>query len=234
MAKTTCDAQTTKCAKCKQHRREHKPGGRAEACTFRGILCARPPLAGRVRCRLHGGASLSGEAHPNFTTGRYSKTLPKRLLDSYRAALDDPDLTDGRAEIALLEARTNELLEQVGATGNTKLWKEAVDNLQAFRRAASAGGDSAVGAARIALEQLDQVLTRGLSASATWDELRETLDLRRRMADSQTKRLKDQNLMVTTTAALAILVQFYKVVSLHVTDSDARAAIAAEFRRLSA
>jgi hypothetical protein len=41
--------------------------------TRSGSPCQKPPLAGRKRCRLHGGLSLSGSDHPNFQHGRCTK-----------------------------------------------------------------------------------------------------------------------------------------------------------------
>jgi hypothetical protein len=40
--------------------------------TRTGSLCQKPPLEGKKRCRLHGGMSLSGKAHPNYRHGNCS------------------------------------------------------------------------------------------------------------------------------------------------------------------
>ena len=42
--------------------------------TRSGGSCQKPPLQGKSRCRLHGGLSLSGKAHPNYTHGKRSKS----------------------------------------------------------------------------------------------------------------------------------------------------------------
>jgi hypothetical protein len=46
---------------------------RCGAKTRKGTPCQRPPLAGRTRCRLHGGASPVGMAHYRYKHGRRSK-----------------------------------------------------------------------------------------------------------------------------------------------------------------
>lgn len=46
--------------------------------TRSGLPCKKPPLSGRARCRLHGGASLSGENHWNFRHGRCTKDERQR------------------------------------------------------------------------------------------------------------------------------------------------------------
>jgi hypothetical protein len=38
-----------------------------------GRLCTEDPVAGRTRCRAHGGASPQAAAHPRFKTGMYSQ-----------------------------------------------------------------------------------------------------------------------------------------------------------------
>jgi len=38
-----------------------------------GVPCQKYPISGKTRCRLHGGLSLSGEAHPNYKHGNCSK-----------------------------------------------------------------------------------------------------------------------------------------------------------------
>lgn len=46
---------------------------RCNARTRRGGLCQNLPMWPTHRCRMHGGASLRGPAHPNYKHGRYSK-----------------------------------------------------------------------------------------------------------------------------------------------------------------
>jgi hypothetical protein len=75
--------------------------------------CRKYPLRGRDRCRLHGGKSLAGLAHPRPTAGgRYSKYLPSALLERYRGAMADPDALSLRDELALLDARITVLMER--------------------------------------------------------------------------------------------------------------------------
>jgi len=93
-------------------------GWRAEcgARTRGGTPCRRPPLAGRKRCALHGGKSLVGVAHPAYRHGRrsrYLRNLAGVLKAGYRAALDDPELLSLREEVALLTARTVQLLDRL-------------------------------------------------------------------------------------------------------------------------
>src|SRR4051794_17890811 len=75
-----------------------------------GGPCQRVPVAGRTRCRAHGGASLRGAASATFKTGRRGRFLPRRLRERYEQALDDPTMLELRDEIALVDARLSDLL----------------------------------------------------------------------------------------------------------------------------
>jgi hypothetical protein len=49
-----------------------------------GSPCKKTPIAGRSRCRLHGGASLAGEKHWNFKHGWYTKESRSRSKEINR------------------------------------------------------------------------------------------------------------------------------------------------------
>jgi len=46
------------------------------------IYCNKPALANKRRCRLHGGLSLAGKEHPNFTHGLRSKQYTARAKEA--------------------------------------------------------------------------------------------------------------------------------------------------------
>ena len=199
--------------------------------TRAGTLCKRSGSGAGGRCKFHGGASLAGPAHPNWKDGRHSKYLPAGLAARYVAGRNDPNLIALRDEVALVDVRVGELLEAIGETGNAKLWKDAREKFDAFKGARTTG-PGAIEAARAALQQVDKVLTRGLSVSATWDELRDTLDLRRKLTEAETRRMKDLHQMISIERAVALMASLIDVVKENVTDRHAQAAIVDHFRRL--
>src|SRR5215813_8022692 len=85
--------------------------------------CKRPATPGRHVCHIHGGKTPAGIAAPRFKHGRYSKYLPTRMLPSYRKALQDQSLTIF-GEIALLQARIDDLLQRVDTGESGKLWAD--------------------------------------------------------------------------------------------------------------
>lgn len=78
-----------------------------------GKPCQLPPLAGRTRCRMHGGASPRGVASARYIHGRYSRALkdvPKVLREAYRDGMQDWRLARCKDELALLDGRIAQLV----------------------------------------------------------------------------------------------------------------------------
>jgi hypothetical protein len=133
---------------------------------------------------------MAGQGPTSTRVGKHTRYLPKSLQERYDAAARDPDLVDLRDEIALLDVRIGQLLETLGDTGSPRLWREARARFDAFKAAGTQGKGSVV-AARAALQAVDDVLAEGLAASSTWEELRDTIELRRRLSEAQSRRRRD-------------------------------------------
>lgn len=181
-----------------------------------GGRCKNPGTGTGGRCKFHGGATPVGPAAPSWKHGRHSKYLPSGLAAKYHDALNDPELTSLRSELALVDGRVSELLEALGETGNVRLWKEARAKLDAIQ----ATGKKRVNAAQAQslMTELDALLTRGLSHAATWDELYAALDLRRRTSESETRRLKDLQQLVPVNQMFSFLSVFMTEVKVVVKD----------------
>ncbi|MGD9893744.1 MAG: HGGxSTG domain-containing protein [Dehalococcoidia bacterium] len=105
-----------------------------------GQPCARTPVPDRRRSRLHGGLTPRGIASPHFKHDRYSTALPADLAARYQAALTDPRLLELSDEIAVIDARTDELLDLVLPEGDLEhraadaaVWRQIARNI-ALRR----------------------------------------------------------------------------------------------------
>src|SRR5215212_1797217 len=89
--------------------------------TRRGTECKNPAMQ-NGRCRMHGGASLKGTDLPQFRSGRYSKSIPDRLVGRYKEALSDEERHDLRDEIALAEAKIFDLLSGMARGESDEAW----------------------------------------------------------------------------------------------------------------
>jgi len=194
-------------------------GWRAEcgARTRNGGKCRRPPLAGRTRCRLHGGATPSGIASPHFKNGarsRYLKHLPREMVRGYKAALADPDLTALDAELALLTARIGQLLERL-SQAPAPPWGKAVEALNDVLTAEAADKDDK-------LAELARIVRTGADAArsqeATGDALRELIAERTRTAAAEWKRKHDLNAFLPKAQAVALMFMVRQAVVEEVKD----------------
>src|SRR5438128_2068606 len=98
-----------------------------------GEPCQGPAMR-NGRCRLHGGKSLGGIASPHFRDGRrskYFKCLPEDLTNSFSKAYCDADLLSLKDQMALLVARSMQLLERLKDTRAVP-WGEALGALDKF------------------------------------------------------------------------------------------------------
>ena len=178
---------------------------------------------------MHGGNAAIGIASATFKTGRYSKHLPTRMAARYRDAQRDTELLVLRDDVALLDARLADVLGRVDSGESGRAWsglKTAYDAMLDANRA----GDT--GAMRAALLEVGDLIRDGAADWAAWAEVRSLLQDRRRLVESERKRLVDTQQMITTERAMVLLGAVVDTVRRHVTDRAALVAISTELGAL--
>jgi hypothetical protein len=172
------------------------PNGWKGSCGARtrdGTPCRRPPLAGRTRCRLHGGNSPGGIAAPHFKHGRRSKYFPKDLRAKFNAAYEDGEYTSLRNDLALQESRVIQLLGRLGKDPPVP-WSRLKEAVGALREAET---DDEMEEAVGRLEELtDKGRAASLSQDKTWTQLRELVQERTRTAIAENRMLHDRSMYV--------------------------------------
>lgn len=195
-----------------------------------GQPCKRPAMVGRTVCYHHGGMIPRGIALPQTTTGRYSKHLPTRLLATYEAAKRDPELLALRDEVALIDARLADLLKRVETGESGATWRAVRGAYGAFEEATVKKDTDA---ARGALTSLKSLIVRGAADEAAWSDVRTCLEQRRRLVESERKRLVEMQQMVGADEAALLVRTLTEAVREHVRDPAALRAIADALGRVA-
>ena len=177
------------------------------------------------RCRMHGGTSLSGMQSGTFKTGRYSKDLPTRLASKYQEAVSDGELLALREDVALVDARLSDVLGRADTGEAGRHWHRLSDLWHIAETGDQADKVDAI-------NEIGRTIKRGVSDYAVWDEVGKLLEQRRRLVESERKRLVDMQQMITTERAMLLLSATVDIIRRHVTDRDTMSAINAEFRTL--
>jgi hypothetical protein len=195
-----------------------------------GDPCQRWALEGRTRCRLHGGKSLVGAACPHFRGGRYSRYVPERLRARYEQAEGDAELLNLRGEIALIDARLVDLLSRVDTGESGQLWADLRRAHQEFK-VAKRGED--VARMQTALARMEHLIDSAVQDHVAWAEIGALIEQRRKLTESEAKRLVTLQQMLTAAEAMAIVHRLVDIVSRHVTDRQALSAIVVELQALA-
>lgn len=178
---------------------------------------------------MHGGKSLVGIAHPNFTEGRITKNLPSRLAASFQASNSDPDLLNLRREVSLTDSRIDDLLGRVDSGESGELWRsvratftEAEKQRSRWdRNIGSVEGEKAKQSFFEAFEMIGVLTAEGIQDYQAWDEVNKMIDQRLRLAETETKRLEKMGRMVTADRAMTMVAALVGLVKTHVSDRNA-------------
>lgn len=181
------------------------------------------------RCRIHGGKSLAGIASPTFKDGRYSRFLPARLGPRYQEARSDGELLALREDIALTDARLADLLSRVDTGESGAIWA-ALNAARLELIACKLGGD--LKGQMSALNLIMELISQGHTDYRAWGEVAAVLDQRRRLVESERKRLVEMQQMISSERMMVLLGAVVGVIQEHVTERGTLAAITMGIQRL--
>jgi hypothetical protein len=86
------------------------------------------------RCKFHGGRAPWGPANGNWKHGKYSKYMPRNIRQRVGHMLADPDVLSLKSEILLAHVRISELIERLGESSNSEVWREIGIATEQLRR----------------------------------------------------------------------------------------------------
>jgi hypothetical protein len=190
--------------------------------------CMAYPVKGSRRCRMHrGGKEHYGVTNPNFKNGKYAK-LPARLLDTFHAAENDPELLALRQDISAVDARIADLIARVDTGESGAIWRalrQAQHDVDDARRDAQRAPDDvsrAAANARLgdALSRVRALILDGHADYAAWEQVGFAIDRRRKLVESERKRLVEMSQVITSEQALAMIRALMDAVESEVTDRE--------------
>lgn len=196
--------------------------------TRAGGKCRQPPMA-NGRCRLHGGKSLRGIASPSWKTGAHSKYLPTRLRQRYDEAANDVELNALQDQLALVHTRVLELLERIDTGESGHIWRRLKDEMAAFE---DANRRDDMNDAAMHLRELRQLINMGLADWAIWDEIKDTLELQRRLSESERKRKVEMAQMITYEKGVTLIARIAEIILKHEKDRAVLHAISLDIGNL--
>lgn len=196
--------------------------------TRTGGTCKRACVVGRNRCKLHGGATLRGAAHGNFKHGFYSKAMPSRLRGDFDALLNDPKQLEGRAELAILQVRLQELVARLETGESAGAWEKARAAFDKVRQAEEDDNDEV---RANALEELGDLLREGTTRERAWNDATELIERVSKVGERESKRQAREQQSATAEQVRALVASMTNAVLLYVTDATTRQKIAEHVQR---
>lgn len=196
-----------------------------------GTACKNYAVAGKTRCRFHGGNARGGVLAPTFKDGRYSKYIPTGLRERFELAEKDPELLSLREEILLTDSRVKELLESLETGESSSLWAILAGLVGTLRMKINAGAD--VDDLDKTISAMEKVILKGGDQRETWAEIMTFIDSRRRLVEGERKRLVEMNQVITTEKALTLITALAQSVKANVTDKDALKRISRDLIRIT-
>jgi hypothetical protein len=204
---------------------KQKPCG---ARTRTGDSCKQPALE-NGRCRFHGGKTPKGIDSANFRHGRYSHYLPARLKQRYEEACQDDRLLEMRDEISLLDTRITELISGMDTGESGRIWRDLKNARKQLLYAKQVDDQSGM---TQALNSIVILIQNGARDWEAWAEITTTIEQRRRVVESERKRLLEMQQYITAEKAMLLIYAVAEILKRHIPDRQLLDQISGEIGRL--
>lgn len=207
--------------------------GKGIKCTAKnkrnGQPCGNYAVAGKTKCRMHGGKTPAGVASPHFRTGKYSKHLPSRLIATYQESLEDPKLWELGEKAALLDTRLVELVKRLDTGESGATWAALratwADMKDAIKRV------DAVAMLQL-LPVVDNLIDAGNRDRAAWDEIVSLVHTFKSLSESERKHIDQLNQVMTAEQVLVMISAITDIIRQNVIDKTILSAISNGITRL--
>jgi hypothetical protein len=196
--------------------------------TRSGSPCKNPAMT-NGRCRMHNGNAKRGFALPQTKTARWSKDLPARLAARFAEMESDETLLSLRDDIRLIDALIKDKFDKLGTGESQKSWemmRASVDALEYGIDKEDYAG------CRKALREMRDVIDLRVAHYATEVEIRNQLDQRRRMVETEQKIAVAGERAISAEKAMLLVGAIAGILKARVTDANILAAITSDIGQL--
>jgi hypothetical protein len=164
-------------------------------CSTPREFCSSLPLQGQSRCKHHGGAHAIGTVLKTHDGKGLSKILTTKMLDSYRAHYDDPDILNMTTDIALLNSRRDALVQKwQDQNVSEKQWEKLKTAYENLTYHIELGHTNKINEM---LYQLGNIIADGFSDIMLWQEITKIEDQITKIKEREIKRRKTAETVIT-------------------------------------
>lgn len=211
----------------RKHEQDDKGRNICGAKTRRGTKCQVSPIAGKFRCRIHGGVAPVGIAASNYRHGKYSNALTGRTASKFAERMADKNLLSLLEDIALIETKIEELLEGINVDATT--WQDLGAAVTQLSNHLSSGD---LQKARNAVDAIGDMVRRGTDDQSRWRDVILLLREHRSAVESERKSQTEESKIIRIDEMLVIQRRILEIVNENVRDHDTMVKITEGFRRL--
>jgi hypothetical protein len=226
-----CIARVKTCSKC-QYR--YIRGDKAWVCPKCGTdrRCPNRAAKGNPVCRMHG-ANLDGA----LASAKYN--VAHQIYEGYNRLINDPNLLNLTQEIAVVGARSDELfgmLNAVDSRGAHESIGRALQSLETvvFMAMQDRGKNKVL---EIPMADLQGVIRKFHEALSPvniefhlWDMLKDSLEMTRRLQDTERKWAVSNEGLIPVQLVLEVLLTIQRLTMKYIRNPEDRAAFGKEFR----
>ncbi len=199
------------------------------AITYDGGICKRMATS-NGRCHWHGGLRSPADTSPApHNGGKWTTVLPDYLRARYQNTTNDPDRLSVQGEIALIDARIEDLLSRLSSGESGAAWEELNDAYFQMRTAAAQGLYEEERSQRF---RLGNIIADAVDASTSWVNIVALIEQRRRLVECEQRTAVIAAVQQRRQDAAAVIDAYTTAIQQHVSDPETCTAIHAEADRL--
>lgn len=204
--------------------------GRCKMIKTDGDRCSNAVRHGWTVCHYHGAGRPSrpgGLTLTRVSSGRWLQAVPERLMERYEQFLSDPDVLTLNSEMALIDTRVAELLARLDTADTKMAWTKVKMALKRLDKYEIDENDL-----EYAITHLSEAVTAKSADQEVWKEITQLIENRRRLAETERRRIIDAQQTMTIEEANIFLAYVMTSLRTHVKDPFILTAIADDLKRV--